>query len=228
MADFSVVKKLKLLFDTVISTPFFIFYFVVGLITLYLIIVDIKKNKKISKIGYISSIILLINFFLINYFTTIIKVLDVFVEIILKALYFPNLGIYISMLIIVNFTFLIVLLSKNNKMFKKIITTVIALLIDFMFVIIISIISKNNIDITSDIKLYTDSKVLTFLQISMALFAVLYLIYLLIYLHTRFKKLDKKDVSNNLNLEIDLNSKPTFSSKSIKYIKVIDFNKVDN
>ena len=70
MADLSIVEKIKLLFNTAISTPFFVSYAVVGILLVVFMIIDIKKHRKFSKIIYIISGVFLITFFLIKYFNT--------------------------------------------------------------------------------------------------------------------------------------------------------------
>ena len=132
MADLSIVEKIKLLFNTAISTPFFITYALVGILLVIFMIVDIKKHKKFSRIIYVISGIFLITFFLIKYFNIILKVVDSFIEIILKALYFPNLGIYIIMFIIINGTFIYHLISKKVYKSSKIIVSLITFFIDFI------------------------------------------------------------------------------------------------
>ena len=171
MADLSIVEKIKLLFNTAISTPFFIIYAIVGILLIIFMIIDIRKHKKFSKFIYIFTGIFLITFFLIKYFNIIIKVIDSFIEIIMKALYFPNLGIYVVMLIITNATFIYSMFNRKVYKSTKIITGIINVLIDFIFILIIGIISSEKIDITSEVKLYSDTTILTLLQISMALFS---------------------------------------------------------
>ena len=167
MADLSIVDKIKLLFNTAISTPFFIAYAVIGILLVVFMIIDIRRKKKFSKIIYIISAVFLITFFFIKYFNIILKVIDSFIEIILKALYFPNLGIYVIMLIITNVTFIYNMISKKTYKSNKIISGVLNILIDFIFILIIGIISSEKIDITSEVKLYSDETILTLLQISM-------------------------------------------------------------
>lgn len=220
MADLSIVEKIKLLFNTAISTPFFISYALVGILLVVLMILDIKKHKKFSKIIYIISGLFLITFFLIKYFNVFIKVIDSFIEIILKALYFPNLGIYIMMLIIINITFIYHLISKKVYKSSKIIASIIAILIDFIFIMIIGIISNEKIDVTSEIKLYSDATILTLLQISMALFSSEYILLLFIKTSHKLKKYDKKH--NHVEVSI-INSKNTFSNEYIKVFKVLNF-----
>ena len=223
------IKKIKLVFDTAISTPFFIVYAILGLILVGLIIFDIKKDKKISRILYIVCIIFLATFFIIKYFDVIIKVIDSFVEILLKTLYFPNLGIYITILIITNLTFVFTTISEKSYKIYKIISSLITTLIDLLFIMIIGIISKNHIDISSDVKLYSDSTILTLLQISMGLFVSLYLLLMLARIHWRLKLYDKNvtfdnEVYPDMGLYIKNNStNGKISDKYIRIFKVIDF-----
>ena len=223
------IKKIKLVFDTAISTPFFIVYAIFGLILVGLIIFDIKKDKKISRILYILCTIFLVTFFIIKYFDVIIKVIDSFIEILLKTLYFPNLGIYITMLVITNLTFIFTMISKKSYKTHKIIASLITSLIDLLFIMIIGIISKNHIDISSDVKLYSDSTILTLLQISMGLFVSLYLLLMLARIHWRLKLYDKNvtfdnEVYPDMGLYIKNNSTDgKISDKYIRVFKVIDF-----
>lgn len=223
------IKKIKLVFDTAISTPFFIVYAILGLILVGLIIFDIKKYKKISRILYIVCIIFLATFFIIKYFDVIIKVIDSFVEILLKTLYFPNLGIYITILIITNLTFVFTTISKKSYKIYKVISSLITTLIDLLFIMIIGIISKNHIDISSDVKLYSDSTILTLLQISMGLFVSLYLLLMLARIHWRLKLYDKNvtfdnEVYPDMGLYIKNNSTDgKISDEYIRVFKVIDF-----
>ena len=218
MADLSITQKIKLFFNTAVSTPFFILYAVIGIFLVVFMIFDIKKKKRFSKVIYILSGLFLISFFFIKYFNVILKVIDSFVEIILKALYFPNLGIYVVMLIITNGTFIYNLISKKTSKSAKGITGVINIIIDFIFIMIVGIISSEKIDVTSEVKLYSDTTILTLLQISMALFASQYLLLLLIMASHKFKRFDKKD--NKLVVDNSIN---TFSKESVKVFKVLNF-----
>ena len=214
MADLSIVEKIKLLFNTAISTPFFILYAVVGILLVIFMIIDIKKKKKFSKYIYIISGIFLITFFFIKYFNIILKVIDSFVEIVIKALYFPNLGIYIVMLIIANIIFVYNMISKKTYKSSKIIAGIITILIDFIFILIIGIISSEKIDITSEVKLYSDATMLTLLQISMALFASEGLLLGLSLASHKLKKYDKISIEEKNN---------TFSKENIRVFKILNF-----
>ena len=74
--------------------------------------------------------------------------------------------------------------------------------------------------IFNEVKLYSDTTILTLLQISMALFASQYLLLGLSIASHKFKKYDKNynklEISNNENVN-------TFSSKNIRIVKILDF-----
>ena len=122
------------------------------------------------------------------------------------------------MLIITNGTFIYNLISKKTSKSAKGITGVINIIIDFIFIMIVGIISSEKIDVTSEVKLYSDTTILTLLQMSMALFASQYLLLLLIMASHKFKRFDKKD--NKLVVDNSIN---TFSKESVKVFKVLNF-----
>lgn len=229
MADFSVVEKIKLFFDSVISTPFFLCYAIVGILLIILMILDIKKKKKFSKLIYILCLTFLFSFVVIKYFKYIIKIFDTFIEIVIKTLYFPNIAIYLVMLLISNITFLVILFSKKNIRSYKIISIIGTGIIDFLFIMILSFIAKNNIDISIDVKLFEDSNILTFLQLSMAAFTSMYLLLLFARLYRRFKLFDKNvtfddELYPDMGLYVKENNiKGIFNDNEVKLIKIIDF-----
>ena len=51
MHDLSIVEKIKLLFNTAISTPFFIIYAIVGILLIIFMIIDIRKHLLLFLMG---------------------------------------------------------------------------------------------------------------------------------------------------------------------------------
>lgn len=233
MADLSIIQKISLFFETIVSTSFFSIYAIFGVILLILMLIDIRKHKKINRIVYILGILFLLTFVIIKYFNIIIKICDVFIEIIIKALYFPNLGMYIFMLIISNLTFLIFFFSKNTFKNYKMISGICNGLIDFLFIMIIGIISKVKIDISMDVELYSNPTILTLLQLSMILFAIMYVMIFIIKVHNRLKSYDiniifDKESYPKMGIYVkNDNTKGKFSDSNIKKIKVLNFKKND-
>jgi len=102
MNDFSLIEKLNILMKLITSSSLFLFCSIISTILLILLIICIVLNKKINKwvfIGVFSFIGLLI---VITYGTTLIIIIDKIIDAIFMAMYFPNLPIYISVLVISN------------------------------------------------------------------------------------------------------------------------------
>ena len=161
MANYSILDKIKILFKTIISNPFFSLSALFGLILAILMIIDIIKQKKIRKRYYIAAWFFVFFFITTKYMKVIPKLFDNLINQIFMTLYFPSL--------------------------------------DLLFVIIINIIVENNIDITSEITLYTNSNLLVLLEISTALFVSWILLIIFISAYLKLKVLD-----NNLLFEKDL------------------------
>ncbi len=54
MDNFSLLDKIKILFNTIISSPFFSLSALIGIILAILMIIDIIKHKKVRKRYYIA------------------------------------------------------------------------------------------------------------------------------------------------------------------------------
>ncbi len=198
MANYSILDKIKILFKTIISNPFFSLSALFGLILAILMIIDIIKQKKIRKRYYIAAWFFVFFFITTKYMKVIPKLFDNLINQIFMTLYFPSIGVYMFLLIAVNVGFIYCLIKNIHKSYK-ILSGIISIILDLLFVIIINIIVENNIDITSEITLYTNSNLLVLLEISTALFVSWILLIIFISAYLKLKVLD-----NNLLFEKDL------------------------
>lgn len=198
MANYSILDKIKILFKTIISNPFFSFSALFGLVLAVLMIIDIIKQKKIRKRYYIVAWFFVFFFIITKYMKVIPKLFDNLINQIFMTLYFPSIGVYMFLLITVNVGFIYCLIKNIHKSYK-ILSGIISIILDLLFVIIINIIVENNIDITSEITLYTNSNLLVLLEISTALFVSWILLIIFISAYLKLKVLD-----NNLLFEKDL------------------------
>ena len=198
MANLSFFEKLKILFDTILSNPFFSLSAIIGLILAILMIIDIIKHKKIRKRYYIASWFFIFLFIVTKYSKVIPKLVDNLINQVFLALYFPSIGVYMFLLIIANVGFIYCLIKNIHKSYK-ILTGIISIILDLLFILIINLILENNIDITSEITLYTNSKLLVLLELSTALFVSWILLIIFISAYLKLKVLD-----NNLLFEQDI------------------------
>ena len=198
MVNFSFADKIKILFNTILSTPFFSLSALLGLILAILMIIDIIKHKKIRRQYYIAAWFFIFIFIVTKYHKIIPTLVDNLVNQIFMALYFPSIGVYMLLLIIINVSF-IYCLAKNIHKSYKILTGIISILLDLLFILIINIILENNVDITSEVTLYTNSKLLVLLELSTAIFVSWILLIFFISAYLKLKILD-----NNLLFEQNL------------------------
>lgn len=193
MNDFSLIEKINILMELISSSSLFLFFSMIGISLLIFFILCIIKNKKINKWIFIAvfSFIGLIIF--VNYSSIIIKILDTIIDSVFKTLYFPNLPIYTTILIISNVCLIISFINKKETKAKKIINLICASILNILFVFIISVVSTYNIDIYEEINLYTNSTLLVLLELSTGIFTSWILVRLFESAHTKLKKYDKKE-----------------------------------
>jgi len=194
MNDFSLVEKVKILMNIIASSPLFLFCCMFGIAVLIFFIICIKKDKKVNKWIFISIWIVLALILLINYTSIIFNIIDELFDSLFMALYFPNLTIYIIILIVSNFFFIFSLFSKKLNVKNKIINFINALIINLFLVLIVDIINKNNIDIYDQLSIYSNSNLLVLLQLTTAIFTSWILLCLLFSAHKKLKKYDKKEL----------------------------------
>lgn len=194
MNDFSLIEKFDILMNLISSSTLFLICSIIVIALLIFFIVCIILNKKINKTIFIiiSSLIGLI--FVINYGSIVLKILDSIIDSVFMALYFPSLPIYMFVLITSNIMFIISIFSKNFKKSKKIINIINSILLDFLLILIIDIVSKNNINIYEQVTLYTNTSLLVLLELSMGIFVSCILINLIQNAHEKLKKYDKEEI----------------------------------
>ncbi|MBQ9318186.1 MAG: hypothetical protein IJR82_00945 [Bacilli bacterium] len=195
MTNYSVFDKFKILFKTILSNPFFSVSAIFGIILAVLMILDIVKRKKISKRYYVAAWFFIFIFIATKYMKVIPKLIDNLINQIFMTLYFPSIGVYMFLLIVINVGF-IYCLARNIHKSYKILSGIISIIMDLLFILIVNLILENGIDITSEITLYTNSNLLVLLEMSTALFVSWILLVIFISAYLKLKVLD-----NNLLFE---------------------------
>lgn len=190
MADFSVVEKLKIIFSTIISTPLFLIAAILGISLIALMIIAFVKKVKIPKYVYFIGWGLVILFVGLKYSKIVPKLLDNLFDTIFKGLYFPSVGFYMFIIVITNISFIVLAIQKTVRKSYKIVSGITSIIMNVLFIIVGGIMTKNKIDISDSINMYTNSTLLVLLQITMALFLIYILIILFIRIYTKMKILD--------------------------------------
>ena len=191
MNDFPLIEKINILMNLISSSPVFLVCSIIAIVFLVFLVFCIITNRKVNKWLFISITSLISIIILINYGTLIIKIVDKVIDMAFMALYFPNIVVYVSVLIISNVFFITSLFSKKIIKSHKISNIVNSLFLDFLLILVIDVLSKNNINIFDEINLYTNSTLLVLLQLSMGIFTSWFLINLILSAHSKLKKFAK-------------------------------------
>lgn len=194
MNDVSLIEKIKTLTDIIISSPLFLFCFMMGIAVLIFFIISLKKEKKVNKRIFIFVWLILAIIIIINYNSVIFKIIDNLFDALFMALYFPNTTVYFIILFISNFLFIVSLFRKKiNKKFK-IINFINALIVDLFLILIMDTVKTNSIDIYNQVSMYTNFNLMILLQLNSAIFISWILISLLFSAHDKLKKYDEKEL----------------------------------
>ena len=205
MIQMSLLEQIIHLVEMIVSSPLTIFllFIICGFIAL--LIAEIKsKEKIISKLlvyGFIISAIIVALIFNKPLFL----LLDSFMNNLFQTILFPNIVVYILIIATINI-FLISFLLKDKVNNKYIIPTFIAAIqIDFLGILTLNTISKNEIDIYSELTMYSDKDLLVLLQFTTELFMLWIVVMVLILvisnlINIKNKELKKQNLSKIKNL----------------------------
>ena len=194
MNDFSLIQKFNMLMNLISSSYLFLISMIVSIIILTVLIICIIFNKKVNKWLFVGITSLVSILLLINYSDIIIKILDIILDSVFMALYFPNLPVYASIIFLANLFFVIGIFSKKKTKSQKISNIINAIILDFLLILIIDVVTKNNINIYEEVNLYTNSTLLVLLELSTGIFVSWILINLFISAHIKLKKYDEKEL----------------------------------
>ena len=193
MEDVSFIDKLNIVSDIILSSPLFLVSILLIEIALIVYLLIKKGKLKLQKWMIISIWSFLALIIIVIYHKVFFNLIDNFINYIFTALYFPNLAVYISVILISNiFYFISVFNKKINKKYN-IINITNALLLDILMIFIIDIVNKNNIDIYEKVTVFSNSKLLVLLELSTGIFTSWILLNIFISLKEKLRKYDKAE-----------------------------------
>ena len=171
MLQLTLFEKLKVLFDLILGSPFFIFLFIFT-IFIFIILLDSKnyKRKKIKR--YIFGIYLLVFIaVIIKYHSSFLSILDYLINNVFVIFYFPNIAVYAFMIIIINIIMLKSLFSNKDKLLRVINIAFYSIIMYFMLLIIYTI-TTEQLNVYDQISLYSNQITLVLVELSIILFVV--------------------------------------------------------
>ena len=190
MHDFSLIERVKILSNIVVSSKFFLMFSIFVILSLMLLLITYILDKKVNKIIYISIWMIFLIIVLIFYHGVLLSIVDNLFDNLFMIIYFPSISLYFIILVVSNFFLLYSVFNKKIKKVYKTLNILNALLINSILLFVVSIINKNNIDVYDKLSVYSNSNLLVLIEFSTALF----IIWLIInFSFTTFFELKKKD-----------------------------------
>lgn len=205
MIQVSVFEQIEMFFNIFIHLQNkFILLGITFFLLLIMILASKFKNKKITKIICFLTYLSIISYLVYKYHLEILNLLDYLMDNITFLLFFPNLAVYILVLILVNFLVIKSIFSSKNKKIEKIINISFFMIFNIIFYLIVNNIIENNINVYEQLSIYTNNELLNLIGLNMKLFLIWILVILVINLiDYLIVKLDnKKYANNNLTLTV--------------------------
>ena len=201
MDGFTLSERIKTIFETIISSSFFITLLVILVFTITILIINAKVKSKAPKIIAIASYILLMILVLARYGGYVLAINDSVVDKFFKAMYFPNLVVYLSMLLISLLLLALNFVDTHYTQITKLFNIICFALIWFFFVLVLDSAKNYGINIYEITDIYSNSTMMILLQASMCVFFIWLGILIMNFVVRKLTyKLDNKPKSNEYNM----------------------------
>ena len=165
MEELSLLEKFGVLFDNIFEHPLFIILLLVPAIIFLL-------QKKHGKKAFVFVYLLVIIFVLYIGGEVIFELFDNLMNGLFMTLYFPNFITLFVVVVLCSIIALVSFFSKKMYRINKIINITAFAIIQMLFVLTLTVIRSNNINIYADNALYTNSDVLTLMQLLIGTFTL--------------------------------------------------------
>lgn len=179
MLDLSLKEQLKILKNIMLSSPVSIIALLLIVFIGFLFITTNRHNKEESKRLYILLYITCIAALIIKYASLLSSLFDYFMNHVFTLIYFPNLAIYFLAIIITNIIMWKSMFQSDNKAVKGI-NTVAFCIIHYLFILLLTTISKNGLNIFDSISIYQNKEAFSLIELSSATF-ILWILFSMIY-----------------------------------------------
>lgn len=183
--NYNVFDRLKILFDLITSSPFFIALIVIFLLTTFVLLLYKRLKNKILKYVVAVNYFIICLMIVIKYSKTILTLSDNLVDQIFTFFYFPNIIAYLCMIILAILLLIKVLLSHYKTGFIKIVSIISFFNILVLFILSLDTIIKNNINIYEKTSVYQNETLTVLIQESTFIFGIWVFIYVVDFIASK-------------------------------------------
>ena len=200
MSPLSLMTKLQTVFDLITSKNLYLMILAAIVILTIIFITTNGSNRKQSKRTYILLYLAGFIFIALEYGSSFMTLVDYAINEVFITYYFPNIVIYLIMLIITNVVLFKTIFSNKADFKLKVINSTAFAIIMYLFILAISQIATLNLDVFNITELYSSNAVRSLLELSMFIFVfwmVVLIVYYLIRNNYDYEK-TVKDIYNEL------------------------------
>lgn len=212
MEEISFLDRIGKIFGLITSSGFFISLLIIVILTVAFVVLNSKLKIKLPRIFLAIGYLIVIIFVIIKYGMAFYNIQDSFTNKVFSSFYFPNLITYVSILLISIFVIIIDFVNKEKTMAFKVVSIVSFGTIFTFFVIILDLVKKNEIDVTSAQSIYENTDLMVAIQASTAIFFIWMVIELIDYFS---KKLALRLDNNEKNVNNASVNKQNYANRTI-------------
>ena len=187
MKDLSLITKLQTVFDLITSRNLYLMILVLIVFLTILFITTNGSNRKQSKKAYILLYLAGFIFIAFQYGGSILTLIDYAINEVFITYYFPNIVIYLIMLITTNVILWKTIFNDKVNFKLKVINSTAFAIIMYLFILAVSSINNLNLDVFNITELYSSNQVRSLLELSMFIFVFWVVVILIYYLIRRYQ-----------------------------------------
>ena len=180
MSPLSLMTKLQTVFDLITSRNLYLMILAVVVVLTIIFITTNGSNRKQSKRTYILLYLAGFIFIALEYGSSFMTLVDYAINEVFITYYFPNIVIYLIMLIITNVVLFKTIFDDKADFKLKVINSTAFAIIMYLFILAISSINNLNLDVFNITELYSSNQVRSLLELSMFIF-VFWMVVLIVY-----------------------------------------------
>ena len=180
MRDLSLMTKLQTVFELITSRNLYLMILAIIVLLTIIFITTNGSNPKQSKEAYILLYLAGFIFIGFQYGSDLLNLVDYAINEVFITYYFPNIVIYLIMLIITNVILFKTIFNDKIDFKLKVINSTAFAIIMYLFILVISQINNLELDVFNITELYSSNGVRSILELSMFIF-VFWIVVLLIY-----------------------------------------------
>ena len=200
MINISFFDRIKTIFDLIFSESFFVTLFVILILTVTVLIINMRVKSKAPKYAVAivySGLAILV---LARYGHYVVSLNDSIVDKFFRAMYFPNIVVYLSMLIITVLLLALNIINNKYLKFTKVSSFLCFFFIWFLFVLTIDTVKAEGLNFYEISELYANGTVI---------WCMIMIIDIIV--RKLSDRMDKKDKMTTNNKQETVDDSKTFS-----------------